>query len=437
MRKDLTKETNIKKTINNLALSTFIGYASLFLLGVVDTLFLSHYSKTDLAASIIGSPFVYLTIALFIGIANSKQIFLSKLFKNKDANTQELSEDITKKTLIATISFLIIISLCLPELLRLINVDHSLLNKVYEYILINFIGVPFCIYNVLKQAYLRSIGNTKTPSLGMMYTTIINAILDPIFIFGFDMGLYGAALATIIAWMLTSSFFYYTVKKEERILLKNKISYKELNKLIPSMICNQIINPATTFITTIFINQHTINLINSYGVGQRFGKILVIIGFSFSTALMVYVGQNFNNKKKIEKSLSYCLKMTALLILITTILINLTYSYIGELFKLNAKELSMLSFYFQTLFVGSLFQGLYVINIGYMNVLNKHNTVLLVNLIKTFLLLPISLFVFSNFFGEKGIFIALVFQHAVSFFILKTYLVLTNDKKQINMLCIK
>ena len=79
--RDLT-ETKIPLTIRQLTYGNFVGLFSIYLLGLVDTFFLSLKSEVDLAASVFSNPFVFIILTLFSGIAGAKVIFLSKMYKN-------------------------------------------------------------------------------------------------------------------------------------------------------------------------------------------------------------------------------------------------------------------------------------------------------------------------------------------------------------------
>ena len=107
--RDLT-ETKIPLTIRQLTYGNFVGLFSIYLLGLVDTFFLSLKSEVDLAASVFSNPFVFIILTLFSGIAGAKVIFLSKMYKNNKDGLIYYSNYINK--IMFSICLITLVNIC-------------------------------------------------------------------------------------------------------------------------------------------------------------------------------------------------------------------------------------------------------------------------------------------------------------------------------------
>jgi putative MATE family efflux protein len=416
--RDLT-QSDIPITIRSLTYGNFIGLFSIYLLGLVDAFFLSLKSEVDLAAAVFANPFVFIALTLFSGIASSKVIFLSKKYKTEKDTLIYYSNYINKISIIVCIIFMSFLFIFIPDLLDIANVSNELRDKAIWYSKWHYIGIPLCFISMLLVNFLRSKGNSKYAAQTMFISAIFNVILDPIFIFYFDLGTEGAAIATSLSWLFSFSYIFYVVYFKYDYTFKSKrLDISEYLKILPSISINQLVTPLTILITILFVNQYSTEVLAGYGVAVRLERFLIIISFAIGTSIIMFSGQNINHAERKSKALLYSFKLITILFFIFVILLNIFIEELGLIFNLHGEAMET-SILFTRILSGSLIiQSFYSLYTQYLTVLDKHNFVLYINLLKGLLILPVCLYIGDYYYGKEGLFYGLLLHHIIAFILL-------------------
>lgn len=187
--RDLTKGSEIKQIIY-FAVPMLIGSLLQTLYNTVDSIWVGKgIGAEGLAAVTVSFPILFMLISLIMGITMGSGIIISQYFGAKDF-------DNVKKSINTTLHFLFISSLVITAvgvltskyILILINTPIEILNEANKYLVVMFLGMIFMFgYNGVA-AILRGMGDSKTPLYFLVIATILNIILDPVFIFVFKMG---------------------------------------------------------------------------------------------------------------------------------------------------------------------------------------------------------------------------------------------------------
>ncbi|MBO5069119.1 MAG: MATE family efflux transporter [Roseburia sp.] len=278
-----------------------IGNIAQQLYNTVDSVVVGKYVG-DNALAAVGSagPILNLLIVLFVGISVGAGIMVSQYFGAKQR--EELSKTICNcvtLTLIATVFVMIVASLVARPLLELLNTPESIIDWCHSYLLIMFIGVAgLAFYNILS-GILRGLGDSVSALLYLLVATVINIILDVLFVAKFDMGVNGVALATVIAQFVSALLCLLKLMRMQEIF-DFKGSYMKLDKRysmnvirlgIPSGITQAIMSMAMIVVQS---------LTNSFGemfiaanvIVMRVDGFAMMPNFSFGTAMTTYTGQN-------------------------------------------------------------------------------------------------------------------------------------------------
>lgn len=419
--RDLT-ETKIPLTIRQLTYGNFVGLFSIYLLGLVDTFFLSLKSEVDLAASVFANPFVFIILTLFSGIAGAKVIFLSKMYKKNKNNLIYYSNYINKIMFSICLITMIILYFSIPTLLDLSGVSLELREKAIWYSKWHYIGMPLCFASMLMVNFLRGKGNSKYAGHTMFISAFFNIILDPIFIFYFNLGTEGAAIATMFSWVFSFIYIYYIVYIKYNYTFKaKKLDISKYIKLLPAITMNQLVTPLTTLITVLFINQYSTEFMAGYGVAFRLEKFIIIFAFAIGTSIIMFSGQNVNNLKRKNEALLYSFKLISGLFFIFVTLLNIFVEDLGMLFKLEGESLNTAVLFIRILSGALIIQCIYSIYSSYLTVMDKHNFVFYINFIKGVVLLPICLFLGDYYYQKIGLFFGLLIHYILSFIILITF----------------
>lgn len=202
-------ETPIKKLIPRLAIPTIISMLITSIYNITDTFFVSQISTS--ASGAVGVVFSLMAIIQAIGftIAMGAGSFISRSLGKKDIRSAKQAA----ATAFYTALFLGVILavgglLNLDKLVRLLGATETIAPYAKNYGLYILIGAPYMCGSFVLNVALRSQGNTFRSMVGISVGGVANIILDPIFIFVFDMGISGAAIATIISQLISFNILF-------------------------------------------------------------------------------------------------------------------------------------------------------------------------------------------------------------------------------------
>src|SRR4030042_3575098 len=221
--KDLTKGPELK-LIFLFSVPMILGSIFQQLYSTADAIIVGKFVSKEALASIGTSfPIIFLLTSLAIGITIGTTIVVSQFFGAKQFNNVKLAVTTTFIFLFAgsvVITFFGI--LFSPFILELMSIPDAVLNNARLYLQIMISGI-ICIfgYNGVS-AILRGLGDSKTPLIILLLTSLLNVILDLIFIIPLKMGVFGAAIATVISQgisFIVSLIYLYNTNE----LLKFKI----------------------------------------------------------------------------------------------------------------------------------------------------------------------------------------------------------------------
>ena len=244
-------------------------------------------------------------VGLLNGLTNGFAIIISTFYGAKDFINMKKS---IAATLLLSIGFTIIISiLCLllnNQILSILNVSDAILSQAKSYICVILAGlIASTIYNAYA-AILRAIGDSFTPLIFLVISTITNIALDYIFILWFDMNVAGAAFATVVSQGISAVLcFFYVKKRYPQLSLEKKdyIPVKNIyNKLIKTGLSMgfmvSFVNIGTVALQT-SINTFGTNIIVAHTAARKATTMFMLPFSVFGTTLATYCGQNLGAKK--------------------------------------------------------------------------------------------------------------------------------------------
>lgn len=302
---DMTEGAPWKK-ITLFAIPMLIGNIAQQLYNTVDSIVVGKYVG-DNALAAVGSagPVLNLLLVLFIGISVGASIMVSQYFGAKQP--EQLAGTIGTCITLTAISSLIIMvvgPLVTAPLLRLLNTPESIFGWCSSYLNILFIGVAgMAYYNILSGA-LRGLGDSVSALLYLLVSTVLNIVLDVVFVAAFDMGVAGVALATAIAQAISSILCLWKLLHMKEIFEMHKKDLVPVKKHTTDMIRLGLPSGVTQaiFSLAMIIVQ---SLTNSFGemfiaasvIVMRVDGFAMMPNFSFGTAMTTYAGQNVGARK--------------------------------------------------------------------------------------------------------------------------------------------
>lgn len=223
MTKDLTVGSPIKLIIS-FSVPLLFGYLFQQFYNVVDTIIVGQFlGKEALAAVGSTGPVNFLIIGFCMGVCNGFAIPIAYKFGAKDYSVmrQFVANSAYLSVIIAFVLTVLTVGFC-KQLLTLMLTPANIIDYAADYIRIIFAGIPAVfLYNLLA-GYLRSVGDSKTPLYFLILSSVLNIILDLLFIVVIKLGVQGAALATVLSQMISGLACLLFIKKKFQILHLSK-----------------------------------------------------------------------------------------------------------------------------------------------------------------------------------------------------------------------
>jgi putative MATE family efflux protein len=269
------KELNLgKDKINKLILSFSIPCVISMLINsiynIVDQIFIGKGVGTlGNAATNVIFPLIIIfnAVAGLIGNGAAANLSLKLGEKNKKAAAKSIGQAVSL-TIILSIVISGIAYIFLPQLVYLFGCTESVYKYAVDYGRIIVIGAPFMLIYSSFSSIIRADGSPKYSMIMLVIGAIINIILDPIFIFGFDMGVKGGALATIIGQIVSFVIaIIYLFKIKSVKLTRNDFKLDKDVFRILALGISSFITQATILVLFIFMN----NILTKLGANTKFG----------------------------------------------------------------------------------------------------------------------------------------------------------------------
>lgn len=288
------------------AVPMLVGNIAQQLYNTVDSVVVGKYVG-DNALAAVGSagPILNLLIVLFVGISVGAGIMVSQYFGAKEREKLSITiGNCITLTAIATLFVMVVASLVARPLLELLGTPESIIDWCHSYLLILFIGsIGLAYYNILG-GVLRGLGDSVSALAYLLVSTVINIVLDLLFVAKMGMGVNGVALATVIAQAISALLCLLRLMKMKEFFdinagymkLKKKYTKKIIWLGLPSGVTQAIFSMAMIVVQS---------LTNSFGemfiaanvIVMRVDGFAMMPNFSFGTAMTTYAGQNVGAKR--------------------------------------------------------------------------------------------------------------------------------------------
>ena len=292
---------NPGKQIVAFAIPMLIGNIAQQLYNTADSVIVGRYvGDNALAAVGSASPILNLLLVLFVGISVGAGIMVSQYFgaKQREDLSRTIGSCITL-TAISSLFIMIIGPLVSGPLLSYLDTPESIIGWCESYLNIIFIGIMGMAYYNILGGVLRGLGDSVSALLYLLIATIVNIVLDILFVASFGMGVAGVALATAIAQALSAVLCFWKLlrmsdifdMKKKYLKLHRKYAITTIRLGLPSGLTQAIFSMAMIIVQS---------LTNSFGemfiaanvIVMRVDGFAMMPNFSFGTAMTTYAGQN-------------------------------------------------------------------------------------------------------------------------------------------------
>ncbi|MEO1658570.1 MAG: MATE family efflux transporter [Pseudomonadota bacterium] len=307
--RDLT-QGSIPGHLTRLGVPMIVAVAALISVALADAYFLGQLGIAELAAISFAFPVLLTINSVGIGLSAGAASVASRAIGKGDlSNVRRLATDslILAAVILSVLSF--VGWLFSRELFMLLGAEGQVLDYIVEYMRVWFIGVPLFIVPMVAMGLIRANGDSVAPSVVMVFASVVNIVLDPIFIYGMgpipELGVAGAAWATFGARVATFVLIVPLLVFRERLLtfvLPTAAEFaasasQVLRVGIPAAGSNMI-NPLSISIVTGFLAQYGNEAVAAFGVASRVETLATIPMLALSSAIGPVAGQNWGRGLK-------------------------------------------------------------------------------------------------------------------------------------------
>ena len=275
------------------------------LYNIVDSIFVAMVSETALTAVSLVFPLQNLLIAFGVGTGVGMASFMSRKLGEKDVETAEKVAGNGLTLSVITWVFYALLGLIFSRpFLMLFTHDEILLELSVEYAVIVTTCSIFMFLSLINERILQGTGDSMSSMISQLSGAITNIILDPVFIFTFNMGIKGAAIATIIGQAVGCFISFYFVKRNKYISIK--MHHLKLQKNIvssiysvgaPTIITNSIGTVMTSALNGILIAFST-TAVSVFSVYFKLQSFVFMPIFGLSSGMVPIIAYNYGAKKK-------------------------------------------------------------------------------------------------------------------------------------------
>ncbi len=321
----------------------FLGFVFQQFYNMIDTVIVGRFvSPNALAAVGSTGTIMFMIMGIANGLTTGYTVLISQMFGAGDKEgTRKAFVNAIILGIISTVLITVIAIIVMHPLLKLMNTPADIYDDAYAYITTICAGsIALIGYNLLA-ASLRAIGNSRTPLYFLIFSTVLNIILDLVFIIGFKLGTFGAALATDVSQAASAILCMIYIVKNVDILrprkkdwhLRGDFTSKQLNIGVPMALQFGITASGT------MVMQSSFNIYGSVAVGgftaaSKVVNLMTAAMPSLGQTMAAYVGQNYGygDLDRVEQGTRDAMKIAAIYSVISGVLSVVLLPYIISMF---------------------------------------------------------------------------------------------------------
>lgn len=426
---------NIGKLLMQYAVPAIIAMTASSLYNMVDSIFIGHGVGT-MAISGLALTFPLMNLAAAFGslVGVGAATLISVKLGQKDYDTaQRVLGNVFVLNILLGVAFTVIVMAFLDPILYFFGGSDETVGYARDYMYIILLGNTITHLYLGLNAVLRSSGHPQKAMYATIATVIINTILDPVFIYGFGWGIRGAAIATIVAQIISLMWQLWIFSSKEELLhfhrgifrLKCKIVFDSLAIGMSPFLMNM----AACFIV-ILINQGLKKYggdlaIGAFGIVNRLVFIIVMIVMGLNQGMQPIAGYNFGAKqyervtKTLKLTIIYATGVTTFGFIIGMLFSDTVvgiFTSDAELIELSAKGLRIVVMFFPII-------GFQMVTANFFQSIGMASKAIFLSLTRQMVVLLPCLLILPRFFGAAGVWYSMPISDLLASLIAGTMLV--------------
>lgn len=378
----------------------------------IDSLWVGNLIGANaLGAVTISSTVIFTILSFILGINGAALTILSqqKGKQNEDGLRRYLNAFVVILSLLAIV--LGIVGFFAAEtILHRLGTPPAILHDATVYLQINFLGILFVFgYNFIGTV-LRALGDSRTPLKFVFASVLLNAVLDPLFIAGFNLGIEGAAYATVLSQSIAFIYGMILILTRKLVpfaaLSRPKVSeIKLILKLgIPAGLQMTVISAGIMAIMSV-VNAFGEDVVAGFGAAQRLDSILMIPAQSLGLAVNSMAGQNIgaNQWRRVHQIAGYGVLLNLGAMILIAFVVVAFAEWGITMFVNDEKAIQFGADYLRIISFLYPFLGINFVLNGVVRASGAMFQVLVLNIVSFWVLRYPLTYLFANLVGEQGI----------------------------------
>lgn len=407
--------------IFSFALPLMVGNIFQQLYTVVDTIVVGKALGVSALAALGASDWLnWMMLGIIQGFTQGFGILMAQEFGA--GRYENLRKSVGNAAVLSALSSIVLLGLgqlLARPVLNLLQTPPEILGNTLLYLRIMYLGVPIVMAYNLLASILRALGDGKTPLHAMIVAAFTNIALDMLFVLGFHFGIAGAAVATLIAQLISSFFCLYHIRKIEILRLnasdfslqERRLPLRLLMLGFPMAFQNAIISIGGMIVQFV-VNGFGVIFIAGFTATNKLYGVLEVAATSYGYSMVTYTGQNLGAGRtdRIRKGV----RAAILIALVTSVIIALLMLFAGKIIlgwfisgtPEEFEQTLQIAYYYLSI-MSICLPVLYILHITRSAIQGMGNTVLpLVSGIAEFVMRALTAIFLPMLIGENGIFYA-------------------------------
>ena len=297
----------VGRLLSQYALPAIIAMTASSLYNMVDSIFIGQgVGALAISGLAVTFPFMNLSAAFGAGVGVGSSSYLSVKLGQKDYSTAQriLGNNVTLNIIIGLI-FSVVSLVFLDPILFFFGASEQTLPYAREYMVVILIGNIITHLYFGMNAVLRAASKPRQAMYTTIFTVVLNSCLDPLFIYTFDLGIRGAAYATILSQAVALVWQVRLFSDKGELLHLRKGIYRLDNKIVKNILgigISPFAMNATACLVAIFVNQRLLEYggdlaVGAYGIANRVAFIFVMINMGVNQGMQPIAGYNYGAQK--------------------------------------------------------------------------------------------------------------------------------------------
>ncbi|HBF9807414.1 TPA: MATE family efflux transporter [Clostridioides difficile] len=405
---------SVGKLLFKLATPAIIAQIVNVLYNIVDRIFIGRMENGEVAMAGVGVAFPIIIIitacSYLIGMGGGPLAAIKMGEQNNDEAEKIMSNSFSVLVILAillTIGF----KIGKEPLLWMFGASESTIRYSMDYLNIYLIGTVFVQISMGMNTFINTQGFATTGMMTVAIGALINIILDPIFIFGFNMGVKGAALATIIAQGVSAIWvLMFLFGKKSILKIKKKYMIPKASIILPvlGLGISPFIMQSTESLVLIALNSKLQMYggdlaVGSMAIMSSIMQILVLPNMGVTQGAQPIISYNYGSGQldRVKKTFKLCLLSCFTYSTILWLLLMIFPAFFVSIFNKNPQLLSMTSWSIKIYFAGAFMFGIQIACQQTFLALGKATISLVLALLRKIVLLIPLIFILPTFFNEK------------------------------------